>query len=338
MSYSRFNADDIVLSSDEISVPIWSNGAEKISKEELTFSTSQVAGASGLFYLDLYNKDSSGNPDKVQFTVAYANKEGKGTLGYDSTPGLEAYTPSRTLYGQYRTLVLGDEESDFMFGENGTEKSNDFWIISVERARYRERLKAGSLKIGLKVGADDAETIFVDGGKVGDNVVYKDSGRVYNIYKQEGSDESNVYRTKIYGYFLPDIGTILLDCRSVLENNVTDYESLHKKPEGVETNLRNSQKLFDVLNSITLGEQETVTSNYIFVRAKNSEFNYSINPSNITATGELLHTVMINQPETFITSVGLYNDSNELLAIAKLSKPLSKNFNKEALIRIKLDY
>ena len=47
---------------------------------------------------------------------------------------------------------------------------------------------------------------------------------------------------------------------------------------------------------------------------------------------------MINQPETYITTVGLYNDSNELLAVAKLSKPLSKNFNKEALIRIKLDY
>ena len=36
--------------------------------------------------------------------------------------------------------------------------------------------------------------------------------------------------------------------------------------------------------------------------------------------------------------VGIYNDSNECLAVAKLSKPLVKDFTKEALIRIKLDY
>ncbi len=46
----------------------------------------------------------------------------------------------------------------------------------------------------------------------------------------------------------------------------------------------------------------------------------------------------INAPQTFITTVGLYNDSNELLATAKLSKPLKKDFTKEALIRVKLDF
>ena len=47
---------------------------------------------------------------------------------------------------------------------------------------------------------------------------------------------------------------------------------------------------------------------------------------------------MVNNPQAYITSVGLYNDTNDLLAIAKLSKPLLKDFTKEALIRIKLDY
>ena len=39
-----------------------------------------------------------------------------------------------------------------------------------------------------------------------------------------------------------------------------------------------------------------------------------------------------------MTTVGLYNDVNELLAVAKLSKPLNKDFTKEALIRVKLDF
>jgi hypothetical protein len=36
--------------------------------------------------------------------------------------------------------------------------------------------------------------------------------------------------------------------------------------------------------------------------------------------------------------VGLYNDNNELLAVAKMSKALPKDFTKEALIRVKLDF
>ena len=58
----------------------------------------------------------------------------------------------------------------------------------------------------------------------------------------------------------------------------------------------------------------------------------------ITGSGALRHTSMIDSPQSYIGSVGLYNDNNDLLAVAKLSKPLLKDFTKEALVRIKLDY
>lgn len=47
---------------------------------------------------------------------------------------------------------------------------------------------------------------------------------------------------------------------------------------------------------------------------------------------------MIYNPQTYITTVGLYNDASELLAVAKMSVPLIKDFTKEALIRVKLDW
>ena len=47
---------------------------------------------------------------------------------------------------------------------------------------------------------------------------------------------------------------------------------------------------------------------------------------------------MINSPQSFVTTIGLYNDTNELLAVAKLSKPLTKDFTKETLLRVKLDF
>ena len=90
--------------------------------------------------------------------------------------------------------------------------------------------------------------------------------------------------------------------------------------------------------TVSCQSEEVITSNYIFVRARNAEFNYSQNPTFIGTDGGVRFTDFITAPQTFITTVGLYNDNGDLLAVAKLSKPLKKDFTKEALIRIKLDF
>jgi hypothetical protein len=99
--------------------------------------------------------------------------------------------------------------------------------------------------------------------------------------------------------------------------------------------------MYDIINtgaSFKLNSQETISSDYVFVRIKNSDYNYSTNPSFITGSGDLLYQTFINNSQTYVTTVGMYNDNNELLAVAKLSKPLVKDFTKEALIRVKLDW
>ena len=84
---------------------------------------------------------------------------------------------------------------------------------------------------------------------------------------------------------------------------------------------------------------EKVTSTHYFVRVKNADYNFSNNPSYVTGSvGELSQTTFVNDPKTYITTVGLYNDNQELLAVAKLSQPLLKTFSREALIRVKLDF
>jgi hypothetical protein len=104
----------------------------------------------------------------------------------------------------------------------------------------------------------------------------------------------------------------------------------------------NNQRLYDAINlgnSFSLNSEETITSDYVFVRARNSEFNYSENPSFISgSTGEVIYDNFINAPQVYLTTVGMYNDSNELLAVAKMSRPLLKDFTKEALVRVKLDF
>jgi hypothetical protein len=134
---------------------------------------------------------------------------------------------------------------------------------------------------------------------------------------------------------LPDLGIAILNASGSLSPYI-------QAPNQATSSVNNHLKLF---NSIKTGSanfqaqsQEVISSRYFFTRVKNSEFNYTTNPSIIDDNGNLLYTTLINNPQTFVTTVGMYNDNNELLAVAKLSKPLVKDFTKEALIRIKLDY
>ena len=84
---------------------------------------------------------------------------------------------------------------------------------------------------------------------------------------------------------------------------------------------------------------ETISSTHYFVRLRNKDFNYTNNPTFATgSTGKLSNEDFIRDPRVYATAVGLYNDQNELLAVAKVSRALEKSFDKEALIRVRLDF
>ena len=92
-------------------------------------------------------------------------------------------------------------------------------------------------------------------------------------------------------------------------------------------------------NKFQARREEVITSQHYFCRVPNKEFNFSSNPTFTSGSkGDFTVGTFFKNPKTFITQVGLYNDNNELLAIAKLSKPLLKSYSKEAIIKVKLDF
>ena len=85
--------------------------------------------------------------------------------------------------------------------------------------------------------------------------------------------------------------------------------------------------------------EEQKRSSYYFCRVKNNQYNHSQNPSYFSGTSaELTNKGFIQDPKSYITTIGLYNDNNELLAVSKLSQPLLKDMNTEALFKVKLEY
>ena len=85
--------------------------------------------------------------------------------------------------------------------------------------------------------------------------------------------------------------------------------------------------------------EETITSQHYFCRIPNKEFNFSANPTYVSGSvGAFQNPTFFKNPKSYITQVGLYNNANELLAVAKLSKPLLKSFSREAIVKVKLDF
>jgi len=83
---------------------------------------------------------------------------------------------------------------------------------------------------------------------------------------------------------------------------------------------------------------ENISSTHYFVRLRSNEFNYSNNPTFTGDDNKIIIPLFKSDPKVYVTTVGLYNNNNELLGVAKLSKPVRKSFTEEILLRVRLDY
>jgi len=347
MSFSRIDAGDFVVSADSVTAPAWSNNITVLSS---FYTTSPLL--TGSYYVDVYNADPAVATASIQFSVAYGRKDGSGSAPLN--PLVVGNSPTRITYGQYKNIVYGDPELYVNFGGLNTD-SPDIIAIQVDRNRYKESLFPGTF--ALQLSGSGGLVKLTDNSNDVTTVTYLDCGRAYNIVSgSNGSSANSPTLTGAqkgytvsgsYGLFLPDVGLILLNPRALALPGAQGGIELNflsgSADNTVQGSSYNNHAIFSAINTggyFGLNSQETISSNYVFVRVRNAEFNYTTNPSIFLSAsdGTFIYSNFINSPQTFPTTVGMYNDNNELLAVAKLSKPLTKDFTKEALIRVKLDW
>jgi biopolymer transport protein ExbD len=344
MSYTRIEATDFVISADSVTAPAWSNNAYTLT----SFYTAS-SNLTGSYFIDVYNLPYTASTSEVQFSIAYGRSDGLGSAPLNSS--VSGKSPTRITFGQYRNLIYGDAETAVSFG-TGNSSSLDLIAIQVDRNRYKESLFPGTFNLFLTSGSETIK--LTDNSTTTSTITYVDGGRVYTIVsgsngvtttaQARSGNISGSTAQGNYGLFLPDIGLILLNplalTASISQGGVA--LSLDKTSTTVAASSQNHDNIFRIIKdgaNFSLNSQETISSNYVFVRIKNAEYNYTTNPSIISgSSGEMVYSNFINSPQTYPTTVGMYNDNNELLAVAKLSKPLVKDFTKEALIRVKLDW
>jgi hypothetical protein len=326
MSFVRYNTEDSVISAESVVRAMWTG-------DNYSLTSFFTASTYTEYYLDVYQSSTTTTGSEVQFDIQYGHIAGSGSVPIN--PSVRGYSPSRIVYGQYRNLVYGTETENFSF-DGGVSTANQIYVINISRARYKESILPGSLNLTLWSGSASNKIYLTDDSNTTSLTRFIGENRVFYIISgSNGNAYTSSAATTYYGVMLPDLGFIVLDA----SGSLTPYISASSL--GTSSVSNNHLRLFRSIasgSSFQLQSQETVSSRFFFTRVKNGDFNYTTNPSIIDANGNLLFTTLINNPQTFITTVGMYNDNNELLAVAKLSKPLVKDFTKEALIRIKLDY
>lgn len=349
MSFTKLDPTDFVVSSDSVTAPAWSNNVTILT----SFFTAS-ASSTGSYYVDVYNAATTTTGSAVQFSVAYGRANGSGSAPLNSL--VLGNSPTRITYGQYRNIIYGDAESNVNFGQGNT-ASVDLIAIPIDRNRYKESLFPGTFNLFLNYSSSATPIKLTDNSNDVTTVTYVDAGRMYYIISGSNGTAANspllpgaaakgYTASGSYGMYLPDVGLIILNPKALAlptSAGGLGFNFLSSSADNtVGGSSYNNNKIFEMINSgsnFQLNSQETISSDYVFVRIKNQEYNYTTNPSIISgSSGAMIYSNFINSPQTFPTSVGLYNDNNELLAVAKLSKPLTKDFTKEALVRVKLDW
>ena len=350
--YKRFGEFDKVNAKIEIvTTGLWSGDTGSLTNAYT--SSTQVAATSGDYYFNVYDKNPATDTSaEVQFAVAYGHKYGSGSYSLQNSDNSTLAT--KATYAQYKSILLDPTDAKFSFQNSSgiAVDSNAIYAINVNRARYREKMDPGNWSLQLS-GSNGIFTFIDDSGKKFGDTLGK-AGRVFKVVSGSlnlGTESEATINTTTssgnlgFGLFYPDRGIIILN-PDALEDSVGNIGVA-----GTEVTLAGSlsvsgeqQNHHRLVNSIKLGgdfqarRTENVSTQHFFVRATNREFNYSNNPTYVNTNGTFAETSFEADPKTYITTIGLLNDSNELIAVAKTSQPIEKSFDKEVLIKVKLSF
>lgn len=242
---------------------------------------------------------------------------------------------------------------------------NHFYAVSLNRNKYGDRLDAGNFQLNLaELNGDEYPNNEYTGSVVevssslkvisliDDSVDYMDTSettqkpaKIRNLVS--GTLAGGIYndgsgKPQYFGLVFPEQGVILMDANKLNQsasfNTVTGSNIEGQNPNKLFTAISGAAEINAdygfVARGVEIKNQQT-----IFVRVNSDEMNYTNNPTmKWNDDGRLLYDSFRYDPYAYITTVGLYNDNNDLLAVAKLSKPIQKSFNSEVSITVKLEY
>jgi len=333
-----------------------------------SYGTSPYDVRRTMYYTNVYPAEPFKNNSDPYFSISYGNIAGNVGSGSFSieTASIQA-SPTKAIYAQYKNLLIGTSDLDGMFTMKygtTTTASNDIWVIDFSAYKMKDRIDEGLLE--LNFSGSNGQLTLID-----DSPFSTQTQAVYQlVHSPNGLD--TLPATASYeglGLFYPSNGVVILNAGLLAAKVGLNYpigvvpstngpgtDGTWPYNPGLESTVPytyNHRTLFmsmwlcgeSIGRTIKTRKSEYVPARHYFIRVMNRDFNYSNNPTYVYdgtdgthPKGTIYNIDFINDPKTYITTIGLYNDSNELVAVAKLSRPAVKSFDQEILCKVRLDF
>ncbi len=327
-----------------------------------------------MYYVDVFPDGTSVSNNDPYFSVAYGNYDseasGSGTFTLD-TASILAFAP-KSIYTQYQNLLLGEGESGLFQFASGSAVNptmitpRDIFVINFSSYKMKDKIDEGVFEITLS-GSLGSITLRDD------SPFLSQASSVYNLVQGSINDATTTLPAyQGIGLLYPDDGVVVFNA-DVVNKLIGLNVSSSVAPNGfvcpanystgsvtgiaipgqssgslIPTTWNHAVFSWAIQNAnatMKVRKSEYVPSLNYFIRVMNRDFNYSNNPTYVYDGSDGVHPAgliynqdFISNPTTYVTTVGLYNDNNELVAVAKLSRPALKTFDNELLIKVRLDF
>lgn len=337
-----------------------SKGMFDCSGEKLnTFHTSSDQTWSN-FYLRVLNKpDTEPNPS-YQFDITYGHISGSGSKNV-----IDKWTtqyPAKIIYKNYLMEYFDkiDGKIPFKNGKNG----DYFYAVNFNTKLFPEMIDPGNIQITLAPISSSANQLYNTGSNFypdkSSSVMYTlidDSDDTTDLktlnkelkeyyYLVSGSINDGKYgedTDDAWGIVFPKKGIIIFDGvvldQSCSLNTVTasmNGDNISKFFTSISASC-NTTLNRNVTGSWYARTSEEIKTQTYFCKANINEFNYSNNYTYFRGDKNILRfDNFVDNPRSYVTSIGLYDDEFNLIALGKLPKPILKDSNKELLFQVKL--
>jgi len=288
-------------------------------------------------------------------------------IGYASTSGMSSSANEQNakkinIYTNMAQTLLGYDvsgnvdtfESDLDLTDNNN-KMLEVFFVNFSRLLTKDQVKKGSFSLTLGTGSFAApfgggpgygvtltDLSASDTAGTNPNVNSGEYGLLYNSPTTASAVGAIFYQAGVAVITASIFASGTANASTVDEqnqfnmNNSTMYSTtaswtstpISSSCDGVRRRLYN----------LSFNNTTELNSTVYFCRASSTKFNYSSNPTYTTGSKIRVKNVASDTPMSYITTVGLYNSNNELLAVAKLSEPLKKDPSNEITLRVRLDY
>ena len=246
------------------------------------------------------------------------------------------------------------------------------YVLVAQRARFKDELDYGNWTLKLKGkladGSDSRILELTDDSKdtsyTTTNSIY---GRKFNVVSGSTGTLANnaTAAVRTFGFYYPEAGFMVLSGTELSASipGHTNIVNMTASFDADNTNLTfatsslgfgpnlddndNSKNALKLLNCMRQAGTEEQRFRSAQIQNKKSYFltvppqacNFSTNPTFVSGSdSKLRHKSMYGNPNVFITTVGLHRSDGRLVAVAKLSTPIIKNFGVQTTIKVNLTY